>query len=245
MTGLMSQVTCVPCNIKIDEMKWKEHLCSEKHLQYCKSTDNSLAIKFFEMIFEARPEKKKIFNLKNKKSLDFWSYYFSTKLPKEKFDLLCNDSFDKNEIEKNLETDFNDFILKVVPIIGKNYFPTMKDKTFCEICSIEVNIALLYKHINSKEHKDIEYYLIKKGMTYCEDCKKEIRNDEWREHSISENHLEIEKQKDCKVCKVKYSYYDVNNTRISYEEKRRLATENHNCSSNHKENQEFFDLYFS
>ena len=241
----MSQVTCTPCNIKIDEMKWKEHLCSEKHLQYCKSTDNSLAIKFFEMIFEARSEKKKIFNLKNKKSLDFWSYYFSKKLPKEKFDLLCNDSYDKNEIEKNLETDFNDFILKVVPIIGKNYFPTMKDKTFCEICSIEVNIALLYKHINSKEHKDIEFYLIKKGMTYCEVCKKEIRNDEWREHSISENHLEIEKQKYCKVCKVKYSYYDVYNTRISYEEKRRLATEDHNRSSNHKENQEFFDLYFS
>ena len=139
----MSPVSCAPCNRKIVETKWKEHLCSEKHLQYCKSTDNSIAIKFFEMIFEARPEKKKIFNLKNEKSLDFWSLYFSTKVPKEKFDLLCKDSYDKKEIEKNLETDFNDFILKVVPIIGKNYFPSMKDKTFCEICSVEVNIALL------------------------------------------------------------------------------------------------------
>ena len=61
----------------------------------------------------------------------------------------------------------------------------MKDKTFCETCSIEINIALPYKHINSKEHKEIEHYLIKKGMTYCEVCEKEIRKDEWREHNIS------------------------------------------------------------
>ena len=180
-----------------------------------------------------------------KRHTNFGVFYFLTKQPKEKFDILCNGSIINSEIEKNLESDFNDFILKVVPIIGKNYFPTMKDKTFCEICSIEVNIALLYKHINSKEHKDIEHYLIKKGMTYCEVCKKEIRNDEWREHSISKNQLEIEKQDYCNVCKVKYSYADVNNTRISYEDKRRLATENHNISQAHKENQEFFDLYFS
>ena len=133
MTGLMSQVTCAPCNKKIDETKCKEHLISKNHSQYCKGADNSIAIKFFEMIFEARPEKKKIFNLKNEKSVDFWGLYFSTKLPKEKFDLLCNDSIDKNEIEKNLASKFNEFILKVVPIIGKNYFPSMKDKTFCEI----------------------------------------------------------------------------------------------------------------
>ena len=74
--------------------------------------------------------------------------------------------------------------IKVVPIIGKNYFPSMRDKTFCEICSIEVNLAVLYRHINSKEHKQIEYYLIKNSMTYFEVCEKEIRNDEWREHII-------------------------------------------------------------
>ena len=56
----------------------------------------------------------------------------------------------------------------------------MKVKTFCEICSIEVNIALPYKHINSKEHKEFEHSLIKKGMTFCELCKKEVWNDEWR-----------------------------------------------------------------
>ena len=243
MTGLMSQVSCVPCNIKISETKWKEHLCSENHLQYCKSTDHSIAIKFFEMIFEARPEKKKIFDLKNKQSLNFWSLYFSTKLPKEKFDLLCNDSYDKKEIEKNLETDFNDFILKVVPIIGKKYFPTMKDKTFCEICSIEVNIALLYKHINSKEHKQIENYLIKNSMTYCEVCKKEIRNDEWREHSISENHLNIEKKGYCKICKEKYNISPESQYN-SYENNCISARENHNRTRNHIENQERFDLYF-
>ena len=70
----------------------------------------------------------------------------------------------------------------------------MRDKTVCEICKIEVNITPLYKHINSKEHKQIENYLIKNSMTYCEVCKKEIRNDEWRDHCISENHLNIEKK---------------------------------------------------
>ena len=62
MTALMCQATCVLCNIKIDETKWNAHLTSEKHLQLCKGVDHSIAIKFFEMIFEARPEKKKIFN---------------------------------------------------------------------------------------------------------------------------------------------------------------------------------------
>ena len=244
MTALMSQVTCGLCKDKVDETKWEEHLTSSKHLQICKGVDNSIAKNFFEMIFEARPQKKKIFNLKIEKSLNFSRTYFLTKLPKEKFDILCNDSINDSEIEKNLESDFNDFILKVVPIIGKNYFPTMKDKTFCEICSIEVNIALLYKHINSKEHKEIEHYLIKKGMTYCELCKKEIRNDEWREHSISENHLEIEKLLYCKVCKVKY-HVSGGDQYTPYQTKCMYAKNNLNCSQTHKENQEFFDLYYS
>ena len=122
------------------------------------------------------------------------------------------------EIEKNLESDFDDFILKVVPVIGQNYFPSMRNKTFCEICSIEINVALLYKHINSKEHKDIEYYLIKKGMTYCTVCKKKTRNDEWTEHEISENHLNIEKKGYCKICKEKYNVSE-GNQYSSYEKK--------------------------
>ena len=102
MTALMCQVTCVLCNIKNAETKWKGHLTSENHLECCTNVDNSIAIKFFEMIFEARPVKKKIFNLKNERTHGFWRFYILTKLPKEKFDLLCNDSIDKLEIEKKI-----------------------------------------------------------------------------------------------------------------------------------------------
>ena len=119
----------------------------------------------------------------------------------------------------------------------------MKDKTFCEICSIEVNLALVYKHISSKEHKENESYLVKKGMTYCGVCKKEIRNDEWREHSISKYHLEIEKLDDCIVCKEKDTVYG--DQYISYQDKCRYARENPNRGTSHKKSQEFFDLQFS
>ena len=44
----------------------------------------------------------------------------------------------------------------------------MKNITFCRICSIEIYKTLLYEHIISKEHKEIEDYLIVRGMTYCE-----------------------------------------------------------------------------
>ena len=42
---------------------------------------------------------------------------------------------------------------------------------------------------NSKEHKEIENYLIINCMTYCELCKREIRYDEWREHRFAQKHL--------------------------------------------------------
>ena len=80
----------------------------------------------------------------------------------------------------------------------------MKDKTFCEYCSTEIKKALLYKHINSKEHKEIENFLSRKCMTYCGTCKEEIRDDEWREQIASENHLEIELKNHCKACKAKF-----------------------------------------
>ena len=183
-----------------------------------------------------------IINLKNEKTLNFWRFYFSTKLAKEKFDLLCNDSIDKLEKEKNSLTDFSDFLVKVTPILGKTYFRSMKDETFCEICSFEVNIALLHKHFNSKEHRESESYLIKRCMTYYEVCKKEIRYDERREYTSSKNHLEIVQQKYCKVCKVKYSVCGYQYT--SNQDKCRLAQDKHNHSETHKGNQEFFDLYF-
>ena len=95
------------------------------------------------MIFQARPEKKKIYNLKNEKTLNFWRLYFSTKLTKVKFDTLCNDPNNKEEIESSLSTELNDFISKVTPIIGKNNFGSMKGITFCEYCSIEMKKSLL------------------------------------------------------------------------------------------------------
>ena len=95
MTALMSQVTCALCCEKIDESKWKDHIVSTKHLLKCKTYDSKIATKFFEKIFEARPDKRKKYNLKIEKTLNFWQIYLSTKLPKEKFDTLCNDPIDK------------------------------------------------------------------------------------------------------------------------------------------------------
>ena len=237
----MCQVTCTLCNIKIDETEWKNHIISTTHLQNCKNVDDKIAINFFDMIFEVRSEKKRIFNLKSEKTHDFWQLYFSTKLAKEKFDTLCNNSIDKLEIEKNLTTDFNDFISKVTPIIGKNSFGSMKDITFCKVCSIEINKSLLYEHINFKEHEEIEDYFIRKCMTYCEVCNKEIKNDEWREHVISEKHLGLEKKKYCEICHMKFDKeYSKDNER-NYSDTRFY----HLTRDIHKQNVERFDFYAS
>ena len=249
MTALMRQVTCTLCNVKIDETEWKNHIISTKHLQNCKNVDDKIAIKFFEMIFEVRPEKERIFNLKNEKTLDFWQLYFSTKLPKEKFDTLCNNSINKLEIEKNLTTDFNDFISKVTPIIGQNYFGSMKDITYCKICSIEINKSLLYEHINSKKHKEIEDYFIRKCMTYCDLCCKEIRNDEWREHTISEKHLEFEEKKYCGICNMKYDTHSkfksgsYENNQRAHDRNKNHIDNNHLISEFHTKNVERFNFY--
>ena len=66
MTALMSQVTCDLCYEKIDESKWKEQIISTNRVLKCKTYESIIATKFFEMIFEARPEKKKIFDLEKK-----------------------------------------------------------------------------------------------------------------------------------------------------------------------------------
>ena len=50
MTTIMNQATCSLCNMKIDELKWNEHLVSTNHLQLCKDNKNKIAIKFFEMM---------------------------------------------------------------------------------------------------------------------------------------------------------------------------------------------------
>ena len=64
---------------------------------------------------------------------------------------------------------------------------------FFEICSTEMKKSLLYDHINSKEHKDIEDFFNVKGLIYCELCEKE-KHYEWREHINSKKHLELQEK---------------------------------------------------
>ena len=200
----MNQVTCSLCNVKTNELQWEKHLISTDHLALCKRIKDKIAIKFFEMIFNACLKKNKIYKLENGKRHNFWQLYFLTKRPKEKFDILCNDSIDNSTIETNLSSDFRDFIQNVAPDIGEEYFDTMDKIMFCKICSIEINKSHLYDHINSKEHRDIENYFIMKCVTRCEFCNKEIKNDEWREHTTSLEHLKIERKNYCKICNMKY-----------------------------------------
>ena len=75
-------------------------------------------------------------------------------------------------LQLNLSSDFLDFLQKVAPDIGEEYFYTMDKIMFCKVCGIDINEALLYDHISSKEHKDIEKHYIVKCMTRCELCKK-------------------------------------------------------------------------
>ena len=157
------------------------------------------------------PKNSKILNLKNEKTHDFWQLHFSTKLPKEKFNILCSVPTDNSEIEASLSSDFQNFIQNVTPNIGETYFNLMDKITFCKICRIEVNKSLLNDHNISREHKDIENHFSMKCMTFCELCDKEIKNDEWREHIISENYLELEEKIGCEICQRKYDNHSKNN----------------------------------
>ena len=47
MSTIMSQVACSLCNMKVDEIKWNEHLVCMSHLQLCKDNKAKIAIKFF------------------------------------------------------------------------------------------------------------------------------------------------------------------------------------------------------
>ena len=143
-----------------------------------------------------------IYNLKNEKTHDFCQSYFATKLPKEKFNILCSNSNDKSEPEDNLACDLLIFTKDATHDFGRPYFKSLDKITFCRICSIEINKSLLYDHIYSKEHKDIEDYFIRKCMTYCGKCNKEIKNDEWREHTLSEEHLKHYGTSYCDICKL-------------------------------------------
>ena len=122
MTTIMSQVTCSLCNMKMDKLKRKEHSVSTNHLQLCKNVKDKIAAKFFEMLFNACPEKSKTFNLKTGKTHEFGQLYFSTKLSREKFNILCSHSIDNSELEGSLSSDFQTFIPNVTADIGETFF---------------------------------------------------------------------------------------------------------------------------
>ena len=124
----------------------------------------------------------------------------------------------------------------------------MKAITFCKICSIEIKKSLLYEHINSKEHKEIENYFIRKCMTYCELCCKEIRNDEWRGQVISEKLLQFEEKNYCGICNLKYDNRSKYNS-SSYDNERAHNRYKNNIGNNHLDSElqkkivERFDFY--
>ena len=236
MTTILNQVTCSLCNMKTDELKCKEHLVSTKFLQLCKDNKDKIAIKPFEMVFNACPKQNKLYILESEKTHEFWQIYFSTKLPKEKFITLCSNSIDNLELETGLSVDFQNFIQNVTPDIGETYFNLMDKIMVFKNCSIEVNKSLLFDHINSKEHRDIEKYFIMKCMTYCESCDKGIKNDEWREQVISEKRLEFEDKFYCDLCKKKFSI-EKGFTGV-YHDRSAAAKGNHTNNSTHKQNQE-------
>ena len=223
--------------MRIDELKWKEHLVSTNHLELCKNKKDKIAIKFFEMIFIACPKKNKIYNSKSEKSHGFWQLYFSTKLPNEKINILCSDLIDNSQLEGRLSSDFQNSIQNITRDIGETYFNLMDKIMFCKNCSIEVKKSLPYDHIISREHQDFEKYFNLKCMTYCESFDNKIKkNDEWREHVISEKDLELEDKCYCDLCKKKYSIE--NGYSGKYHDRSEAAKRNHTYNSIHKQNQE-------
>ena len=132
MSTIMSQVACSLCNMKVDEIKWNEHLVCMSHLQLCKDNKAKLQSSFFEKIFNACPNKSGLYNFKFEETHHFWQLHFPTKLKKEKFSKLCSDSINNSVLGNSLSTDFNDFLSNVTPIIGKTYSGSMKVIQFCK-----------------------------------------------------------------------------------------------------------------
>ena len=130
MTTIMNRVSCSLCDIKTNELQWNNHLIFTDRLTRCKNVKDKIAIKFFEKVFSACLKKSKIYNLEKEKTHNFWQLYFSTKLPKEKFNKLYSDSLDNSALEANLSSDFRDFIQNVAPEIGEEYFDTMDKRMF-------------------------------------------------------------------------------------------------------------------
>ena len=134
----MSQVTRSLCIKKIDHSKWGEHLISTKHLKPCKEEIGMITAKFFEIFFNTYHSRKEIYNLKDEKTLDLWQSYFGTKLPKEKFDILCNDSINDSELETSLSTDLLYFMNECEHDIESSCFDSLDEISMCRSCCVEV-----------------------------------------------------------------------------------------------------------
>ena len=210
MTSIMNQVTCSLCDVKIDESQWKEHLISTDHLKRCKEEKGGITTKFFELIFNTYQSRKNIYNLKDEKTLDFWQSYFATKLPKEKFDILCKDSNNDSELENSLTSDLLYFMNECEHDFENSCFEPLDKVIRCRICFSDVHQSCLFEHIVSNERRDTDNYFINKCMTYCERCYKEIKNDEWTQHLLSDSHLSGDGEKYCNICEKKYRVTNTN-----------------------------------
>ena len=153
MTTITNQIKCSLCNINIDQLERMSHLVSANHLQRCENNKAKVAINFFEQIFETYSKKSKKYNLKNKKTLHFWHSYFAANLPKEKIDVLRNDSINISELEDSLTKGLLKITLNATHEVGKTYFKLLDKITYCEICSIEIIKSLVFNHNNSNKHR--------------------------------------------------------------------------------------------
>ena len=76
--------------MKIDELKWDGHLISTERSQNCKEVKDGIVSKFFIIFLKTYHNRKDLYNLKDDHTVDFWQSYFETKVPKEKFNIICS-----------------------------------------------------------------------------------------------------------------------------------------------------------
>ena len=73
-----------------------------------------------KVIFKTYHNRKDIYDLKDEHTLDFWQSYFETKVPKEKFDVLCTTN-NISELEASLTSDLLYFINNCTYDIGETF----------------------------------------------------------------------------------------------------------------------------
>ena len=191
-----------------------------------------IVARLFNIIFKTYHNRKNISNLKGEHTLDFWQSYFETKVPKEKFVILCNDSNNSSELEESLTSDLFCFINNCTYDIGETFLDSLDKILICRICDDEVHKSLLYDHIASEIHKRIENYFIRNCMSFCDNSNKEVKNHEWREHIISYNHTFHYGEKNCVICKKNFTIVTDSIFHL-YQDKF-----NHLISDIHKKNEE-------